>query len=114
MVVEIGVGNGTGDEMLRMLSALGSAQRLRIVASLVPGRNYVSQMARDLQISRPLLHLHLQRLEKAGLVVGHLELSDDGKAMKYFEVTAFALELTPQSIWQAAQTLTIEDQTEKE
>jgi len=26
--------------------------------------------------------MHLDRLEKAGLVTGQLELSDDGKAMK--------------------------------
>lgn len=95
----------TGDQMLRILSALGSGPRLRIVASLVPGRNYVSQMARDLQISRPLLHLHLQRLEKAGLVQGHLELSDDGKAMKFYEVTPFAVSLTPQAIAKAVETL---------
>jgi predicted transcriptional regulator len=91
--------------MLRVLTALGSAQRLRIVASLVPGRNYVSQMARDLQISRPLLHLHLQRLEKAGLVRGHLELSEDGKAMKFFEITPFAVSLTPATVAKAVESL---------
>ena len=68
------------------LSALGNAQRIRIMAALVPGRNYVSQLARELQMSRPLLHLHLQRLEGAGLVKGTLELSPDGKAMKFYEV----------------------------
>jgi predicted transcriptional regulator len=31
------------------------------------------------------MHLHLQRLEAAGLIVGSLELSEDGKAMKYYE-----------------------------
>jgi DNA-binding transcriptional ArsR family regulator len=95
----------TGDQLLRILSALGSGPRLQIVASLVPGRNYVSQMARDLQISRPLLHLHLQRLEKAGLVRGTLELSDDGKAMKFYEVTPFAISLTPEAIARAVETL---------
>jgi len=95
----------TGDQLLRVLSALGSGPRLRIVASLVPGRNYVSQMARDLQISRPLLHLHLQRLEKAGLVHGTLELSDDGKAMKFYEVTPFAISLTPAQVAKAVETL---------
>ena len=37
--------------------------------------------ARRLGTSR-LLYMHLDRLEKAGLVTGQLELSDDGKAMK--------------------------------
>ncbi len=34
-----------------------------------------------------------------------LELSDDGKAMKYYQVTPFALYLTPQAIMVAARTL---------
>jgi DNA-binding PadR family transcriptional regulator len=45
-------------------------------------------------MSRPLLYMHLDRLEKAGLVSGHLELSDDGKAMKYFELFPFELRVT--------------------
>jgi hypothetical protein len=39
------------------------------------------------------------------LVQGTLELSADGKAMKYFEVTPFALTLTPASTSAAAATL---------
>ncbi|MFL6728024.1 MAG: ArsR/SmtB family transcription factor [Sphingomicrobium sp.] len=39
------------------------------------GRNYVSQLAREQGISRPLLHLHLQKLEEAGLITSRLELS---------------------------------------
>jgi hypothetical protein len=35
--------------------------------------------------------MHLDRLEKAGLVTGQLELSADGKAMKYFELVPFEL-----------------------
>ncbi len=95
----------SGDELLRIVAALANPHRLRIVAALAEGRNYVSQLARELGMSRPLLHLHLQRLEAAGLVKGHLELSDDGKAMKYFEVTPFVLELTPQLIAEAAKSL---------
>lgn len=95
-----------GDEVVRALAALANPHRFRVVASLARGRNYVSQLARELQISRPLLHLHLQRLEAAGLVVGHLELSEEGKAMKYFETTPFAFHLTPELIALAAETLT--------
>ena len=94
-----------GDDLLRMLAALANPHRLRIVAALAGGRNYVSQLARELGISRPLLHLHLQKLEGAGLVSGALELSEDGKAMKYFEVTAFAITLTPEIIAEAVKSL---------
>jgi predicted transcriptional regulator len=89
-----------------MLSALSNPHRLRIVAALAEGREYVSRLARRIGMSRPLLHMHLQRLESAGLVSGTLELSEDGKAMKYYDVTPFALNLTPARIAEAVETLT--------
>ena len=90
-----------------MLAALASPHRLRIIAALqTGGRNYISRLARDLGISRPLLHLHLQKLEDAGLVTSQLELSADGKALNYFEVVDFALDLNPAAIAEAARTLT--------
>jgi DNA-binding transcriptional ArsR family regulator len=100
----------TGDELLHVLSAMASPHRLRIIAALTDGRNYVSQLARDLDMNRPLLHMHLRRLEAAGLVLGTLELSRDGKAMKYYEAAPFALELTPESVRQAATTLTVSEE----
>ena len=96
-----------GDELLASLAALASPHRLRIIAALATGgRNYVSQLARELGISRPLLHLHLQKLEDAGLVTSRLEVSSDGKALNYFEVRSFNLELTPAIIAEAAKSLT--------
>lgn len=96
-----------GDQLLAVLAALASPQRLRIVAALKSdGRNYVSQLAREVGISRPLLHLHLQKLEDAGLVTSKLELSADGKALNYFEVADFDFELTPAAIAEAVKSLT--------
>ncbi|MDQ1015663.1 ArsR/SmtB family transcription factor [Streptomyces afghaniensis] len=91
----------TSEELLAFLSAVGHAQRLRAIAGLAGGRMYVSELARQLGMSRPLLYMHLERLEKAGLVVGHLELSDDGKALKYFELVPFDLHLNVQTILDA-------------
>ena len=99
-------GRPTGDDLVAMLAALANPLRVRIVAKLAGGRDYVSHLAREIGISRPLLHLHLQRLEAAGLIVGTLELSEDGKAMKYFEVTNFNLHLTPAMVAEVAETLT--------
>lgn len=96
----------TGDELLRTLAALASPHRLRVLGALAHGRTYVSQLARDLGISRALLQVHLRRLESAGLVCSQLEVSDDGKAMKYYEVTAFRVHLTPRSVAEAVNTLT--------
>jgi DNA-binding transcriptional ArsR family regulator len=101
-----------GDRLLTMLAALANPHRLRIIAALASGgRNYVSQLARELGISRPLLHLHLQRLEDADLVAGKLELSPDGKALSYFEVRSFDFALTPAAIAKAAQSLTARSET---
>jgi predicted transcriptional regulator len=95
-----------GDALLAMLAALANPHRLRIVATLASGgRNYVSQLAREIGISRPLLHLHLQKLQSAGLVTSQLELSRDGKALNYFEVNSFKFELTPASIAAAVKSL---------
>ncbi len=102
----------SGDQLLAMLSALANPHRLRIIAALtLKGRDYVSRLAREIGISRPLLHLHLQKLEEAGLVTSRLELSADGKALNYFEVTPFAADLTPAAIAEAAKTLSVKPET---
>ena len=95
-----------GTRLVTALSALAMPLRLRIVAALASGgRNYVSQLAREVGISRPLLHLHLQKLQEAGLVTSKLELSSDGKALNYFEVVDFTIELTPGAIVKLVKTL---------
>lgn len=94
-----------GDALVETLSALANPVRLRILGTLANGRDYVSNLARVVGISRPLLHMHLQRLEAAGLVVGTLELSADGKAMKYFELAEIDLHLTADTLAAAAGTL---------
>ena len=98
-----------GDELVRALAALSNPHRVRILAALSAGRIHVSRLAREVQLSRPLVHMHLQRLEAAGLVTGQLELSEEGKAMKFFAVTPFDLRLTPASVAEAATTLSRED-----
>jgi predicted transcriptional regulator len=104
----------TGDALVRMLATLANPHRMRVVAALACERNYVSRLARDLGISRPLLQVHLRKLEAAGLVSASVEVSEDGKAMKFYEVAPFAVELTPESIAIAARTLTTDSELEAE
>jgi predicted transcriptional regulator len=99
----------TGDALLKVLATLANPHRLRVVAALAGERNYVSALARDLGISRALLQVHLRKLEAAGLVSASVEVSPDGKAMKFYEVTPFTVDLTPDTIRSAARTLAIED-----
>jgi DNA-binding transcriptional ArsR family regulator len=63
------------------LAAIASPQRMRILAALAAEALHVSELARRLAMSRPLLYMHLTKLEEAGFVAGPLELSDDGKAV---------------------------------
>jgi DNA-binding transcriptional ArsR family regulator len=91
------------EELLALLTAMAHTQRLRVIAALADGRVYVSELARRLDMSRPLLYLHLERLEKAGLVVGSLELSEDGTPLKYWELSPFVLHLDANTIREAVQ-----------
>ena len=104
----------TGDALLQVLATLASPHRMRVVAALAEERNYVSQLARNLGISRALLQVHLRKLEAAGLVSATVEVSADGKAMKFYEAVPFALLLTPEAIRIAARTLSTDTDLETE
>lgn len=104
----------TGDELVRVLAALSNPHRIRILAALHGGRVHVSQLARDVGLSRPLVHVHLRRLEAAGLVTGSLELSEEGKALRFFTVNPFAVALTPEAVAEAARTLSASETKEEE
>jgi DNA-binding transcriptional ArsR family regulator len=94
----------TGEALVATLAALANPHRLRIVAELYRGRNYVSQLARVVGLSRPLVQMHLSKLEAAGLVSAKLELSTDGKAMKFYELEPFVLTLDAEMLAKAAAT----------
>jgi ArsR family transcriptional regulator len=94
----------TSSELLHILSALANPHRLQMLAVLAERSQYVSQLAREIGISRPLVHMHLKRLEDVGLVTSQLQLSDDGKAMRFYEVSPFNLSLTPGTIATLAKT----------
>jgi predicted transcriptional regulator len=102
----------TGDELLQVLATLANPHRMRVVAALAQERNYVSRLARELGISRALLQVHLRKLEAAGLVSATIEVSQDGKAMKFYEVAPFAVQLTPETIMVAARSLGVESDLE--
>lgn len=79
------------EQLSARLAAVASPQRMRIIALLAGEKLHVSELARRIGMSRALLYMHLTKLEETGFVIGHLELSDDGKALKFFEVQPFTL-----------------------
>jgi DNA-binding transcriptional ArsR family regulator len=85
-------------ELSARLAAIASPQRMRIIALLEGQPLHVSELARRVGMSRPLLYMHLTKLEEAGFVTGHLELGADGKAMKIFEVVPFQITLDAKSV----------------
>lgn len=96
-----------GDELLLFLEALSNPHRLRIISILGDGKQYVSQLARVLGMSRPLLYLHLQKLEEANLVSSDMELLESGKAAKYYMLKSFNLQINEELISKLEPTLTL-------
>ncbi len=81
------------------LQALANPVRLWIICELHrKGPQYVSELARSAGISRPLLKMHLRRLEDAQLVSCEVGTADNGKSAHFFQVTAFDLPLNPDTI----------------
>ena len=81
--------NASYADYLKLFDALSNPIRLRILGILHQERQYVSELARLLNISRPLLYMHLRKLEDAGLVEGSAEISSSGKANKFFQCRDF-------------------------
>lgn len=100
------------EDYIRLFEALSHPMRIKIAGILAQERQYVSELARMLNISRPLLYMHLKKLEAAGLVAGHHEISDSGKSTKYYEVIPFQIQLTTALLAELAGTIPITDKKE--
>lgn len=87
-----------GDRLAEVIAALDHPTRRRILAILLAADTHVSQLARDLQVSRPVIHVHLARLQEAGLVTSSLQFSPDGKSLRVYRLLPFDIRLTPEVI----------------
>lgn len=68
--------------------------RLKIIHLLSQREWYIYELARELNVSRQVLYLHLKRLEKAGFVEGDLRLeADDMRAKNFYRLKDFKVEL---------------------
>ena len=75
--------NASYADYLKLFDALSNPIRLRILGILHQERQYVSELARLLNISRPLLYMHLRKLEDAGLVEGSAEISSAERLINF-------------------------------
>lgn len=97
----------SGDTLLLFLEALSNPHRLRIIGILSTKKQYVSQLARELGMSRPLLYLHLQKLEEANIVSSNMELLESGKTAKYYTLNSFNVQLNEVLISKLVPSLTL-------
>ncbi|MHA1616018.1 MAG: ArsR/SmtB family transcription factor [Candidatus Njordarchaeales archaeon] len=72
------------DELSKFFEALSHPIRVRILKILSMGDKYISELARELNISRPLLYMHLSKLNKVGLVEMYIKHSDEPPYVKRF------------------------------
>lgn len=110
-------GNGGFDpsgyeDYIKLFDALSHPMRVKIVGILAEERQYVSELARMVNISRPLLYMHLKKLEAAGIIKGRHEISESGKATKYFELKQFEIQLTPGLLTELSKTIPISESKE--
>lgn len=109
------MGNFVGDlnlkkheDYISVFDALSHPVRIKIIGILAEGRQYVSELARLVNISRPLLYMHLKKLETARLVTSAMEISESGKAMKYYALEDFELQITKELLNDLSQNIIIE------
>lgn len=81
--------------LAEMLNALGNEHSLAIMAVLAGGECYVSELAKIVGISRPLLYLHLKKLENAGLVESEIRhFEEPPYTKKFYKAKNFELILS--------------------
>lgn len=95
------------ENYIKLFDAISHPMRIKIIGILAEEQKYVSELARILNISRPLLYMHLKKLEAAELVSGHHEISESGKAIKYFELKVFDIHLTPKLLMELSKSIPI-------
>lgn len=96
------------EDYVNLFDALSHPVRIKIIGILAEGRQYVSELARLVNISRPLLYMHLKKLEAARLVASAMEISNNGKAMKYYTLEKFELQVTEELLHSLSENIVIE------
>jgi len=103
-----GLRPSTPADYAKLFDALSHPMRIKIAGVLSEKRRYVSELAKMMNISRPLLYMHLKKLEEAGLVTGSYEISNTGKSMRYFELKTFDIRITPDILEELAMSISVE------
>ncbi len=83
------------ESLAQLLDALGNEHSLNIMSILANGECFVSELAKMVGISRPLLYLHLKKLENAGLVESEIRhFEEPPYTKKFYRAKNFELTLS--------------------
>ena len=96
------------EDYTKLFDALSHPMRIKAIGILSEKRRYVSELAKIMKMSRPLLYMHIKKLEEAAIITGSYEISEFGKTMKYYEVKPFTIHLTPDLLTEISKTIPIE------
>ena len=83
------------EELAEVLKLLGVGLRLRILGLLAEGPKYVWEISKRLNVSYPLVYLHLSALEKKGLVEAEY-VTEGGRVRRYYRVRDFDIRVNPE------------------
>ena len=88
------------EDLAMVMDALGHPIRLRIIALLkLNGPLYLADIAKRLGISRALAKVHLNKLQRAGLVTSRVELiPGEARALRYYQLVDFKFIVDPDHI----------------
>lgn len=85
--------------LAQLLDALGNEHSLKIISILASGEYFVSELAKMVGISRPLLYLHLKKLENADLVESEIRhFEEPPYTKKFYRAKNFELILSLDTI----------------
>ena len=87
-------------DLLEVLKVLANPTRLKIIALLSKRPMYVSEIARELKMPYPLVHLYLTKLEDVGMVETRYEFikSEKPHVRKYCKLRNFKIVISPEVI----------------
>ncbi|MGC8663929.1 MAG: ArsR/SmtB family transcription factor [Thermoplasmata archaeon] len=85
--------------LIRTMKALSNPIRLKIIASLQREPKHIYALAKELQLSYPLIHLYLQSLEDLGIVKSKIDESKvDERERRIYSIVPFQFSITPELI----------------
>ncbi len=85
--------------LIKAMKVLSNPVRLKIIASLQREPKHIYALAKELQLSYPLVHLYLQSLEDLGIVISRIDESKmDERERKVYSIVPFQISITPELI----------------